>query len=64
MNRSYFVDSVVEQFSKGYGWQIFCFEDDDCIWDQLFTSKEKAEEFGKDYVNGVFSNGFFGGSNG
>lgn len=58
MNRSYFIDSVVEEFPSVWGWQIFCFEDDDCIWDQLFTSKEKAEEFGREFVNGDYADGF------
>jgi hypothetical protein len=49
---SYFVDPVLEEFL------VFCFEDDDCVWEQFFATKEDAEEFGRDYVAGYFADGF------
>lgn len=55
---SYFVDPVLEEFPGRCGYQIFCFEDDDCVWEQFFATKEDAEEFGRDYVAGYFADGF------
>lgn len=56
--RSYFVDAVLEEFPGRVGFQIYCFEGEDCVWEYLFPEKIDAEEFGSDFLSGKFSDGF------
>jgi len=59
MKRSYFIDPVLDE-SGFYGYRIFCFEDDDCVWDEYFATQGDAEVFGEDYISGCFVDGFPG----
>jgi len=58
MHKSYIIDAVLEEFPGRCGWLLFCFEDDDCVWEQFFATKNEAEIFGEDWVNGLFREGF------
>ena len=37
--RSYFVDAVLEEFPGRVGFQVYCFEGEDCVWEYLFPEK-------------------------
>lgn len=58
MSKSYDIDPVLEEFPGRCGWQIFLYEGDDCVWDDFFATRGEAEEFGEDFLEGWFRDGF------
>lgn len=57
-SRSYDIDPVLEEFPGRCGFQIFLFEGDDCVWEDFFATKEDAVDFGEDFLEGWFRDGF------
>ena len=40
------------------GWMLLCFEGDDCIWEEFFRDRNKAERQGNKFLDGTFIHGF------
>lgn len=38
--------------------EVLCYEGDDCIWEQVFETEDKANRFGERYLDGEFRDGF------
>lgn len=52
MVRSYEVDfSVVD---KRAGFMLYCFEDDDCVWEQFFVDSTDAHKTGHRFLDGCY----------
>lgn len=58
MSRTFEIDAVLEEFPGHAGYKLYCFEDDDCVYDCLFPTRREAEYFGRRFVNGDFKDGF------
>jgi hypothetical protein len=54
--RAFEIDLHVTE--KAAGWMLLCFEDDDCIWEEFFRDRSKAEAQGNKYLDGTFIQGF------
>jgi len=39
-------------------YELFCYEGDDCIWEQVFDDEDSARRFGARYLDGEFKDGF------
>lgn len=50
MIRSYEVALCLEKDRVGFN--LYLFEDDDCIWEEYFTNKNNAEKRGEKYLDG------------
>ena len=37
---------------------LYCYEDDDCVWEDEFNTEEEAQGYGTRYLNGEFKDGF------
>lgn len=57
-DRNYFIDPVLEEFPGRCGYHVFLCEGDDCVYDKFFATRGEAEEFGEDFVEGLFRDGF------
>lgn len=44
--------------TKDGRFELHCFEDDDCIWEQVFETEDEAAQFGTRYLDGEFKEGF------
>lgn len=56
MVRSYEVDfSVVD---NRVGFMLYCFEEDDCIWEQFFLDSEDAHTHGNRFLDGCYVRGW------
>lgn len=55
--RTYDVDPI-EQENGFSGFKLYCFEDDDCIWEAYFLNKFDAEDIGDQFIEGKFEDGF------
>ena len=40
------------------GFELLCFEGDDCVWEQTFGSESSAEAYGARFLDGEFRDGF------
>lgn len=54
--RSYDIDVCIEKNRVGF--MLYCFEDDDCIWEQFFVDSNKARKLGEKFLDGCFYDGF------
>lgn len=56
MVRSYEVDfSVVDNKA---GFKLYCFEDDDCVWEQFFVDSIDAHKTGHRFLDGCYVRGW------
>lgn len=56
MVRSYEVDfSVVDNRA---GFMLYCFEEDDCVWEQFFVDSDDAHKTGHRFLDGCYVRGF------
>lgn len=47
------------EFNKIEGtFDVYCYEDDDCIWEEKCETEEQAKAYGNRYLNGEFNDGF------
>lgn len=37
---------------------LYCYEGDDCIWEQTFASDDAAKAYGARFLDGEFKDGF------
>lgn len=57
-NRSYDIDVCIESDKARVGFMLYCYEDDDCIWEQFFVNSEKARKIGEKFLDGCYYDGF------
>jgi hypothetical protein len=51
--------TIVEKDEDHSGmYNLFCFEDDDCVWQDRFKTEDKAVAYGIRFLDGEFKNGF------
>jgi hypothetical protein len=56
MVRSYDVDVHLEEYAIGF--MLLCFEDDDCIHEQLFRNSDDAHAMGRRFLDGCYVKGY------
>ena len=39
-------------------YELYCYEGDDCIWEQNFDTQQEAQAYGNRYLDGEFKKGF------
>jgi hypothetical protein len=39
-------------------YKLYCYEDDDCVWEASFDNRSDAVDYGEKYLSGYFDNGF------
>lgn len=54
--RTYLIEPELDEVIHGY--KLYCFEDDDCIWEKFFRNREDAVDYGDRFVDGEFVDGF------
>jgi hypothetical protein len=55
MVRSYEVDfSVIDNKA---GFMLYCFEDEDCVWEQFFVDSSYAHAMGSRFLDGCYIKG-------
>ena len=52
MSKSYDVDFYI--LDNKVGFMLYCFEDDDCVWEQFFNDSDEAHKFGHRYLDGCY----------
>lgn len=56
MVRSYEVEfSLVDNRA---GFMLYCFENDDCVWEQFFLDSVDAHAMGNRFLDGLYVKGF------
>lgn len=55
--RSFDIDLHISE--HGTGWMLYCFEGDDCIWEEFYRDRAKAEARGNKFLTGAFVEGFY-----
>ena len=55
-SRSYDIDVHID--SEKVGFMLYCFEGDDCIFEQFFKDMSKAKKLGEKFLDGYFYSGF------
>jgi len=56
MVKSY--DVSFEMVDNRAGFMLYCFEDDDCIWEQFFVNSDDAHMIGQRFLDGLYIRGF------
>lgn len=55
--RTYEIDADLDSVVHGYN--LLCFEDDDCIFEKFFRDHAEAVNYGEKYLSGYFEKGFW-----
>jgi len=55
--RTYEIDAALD--GPVHGYNLYCFEDDDCIWEKFFRNRSDAVDYGEKYLSGHFVEGFY-----
>lgn len=56
MVRSYQVDIVVSYDCLGFN--LLCFEGDDCVWEQCYDDSDVAHAMGQRFLDGLYVKGY------
>ena len=56
MVRSYDVDFYI--LDNRAGFMLYCFENDDCVWEQFFVDSDDAHKTGHRFLDGCYVKGF------
>ena len=56
MIRSYEVE--FSMIDNRVGFMLYCFEDDDCVWEQFFEDSDDAHKTGHRFLDGCYVKGF------
>lgn len=49
--------TMVEGNRRGR-WDLYCYEDDDCVWEDEFKTHDEAQAYADRFLNGEFKDGF------
>lgn len=56
MLRSYDVDFDIVDGRAGF--MLYCYENDDCVWEQFFLDSTDAHNMGNRFLDGLYIRGF------
>lgn len=54
MVRSYDVDFSFNVVDNRAGFTLYCFENDDCVWEQFFVDSTEAHKAGNRFLDGCY----------
>lgn len=55
-SRSYDIDVHIDADKVGF--MLYCFEGDDCIWEQFYSDSDRAKRQGEKFLDGCYYHGF------